>query len=81
VRNFVICTHPQIALDKSSQGEYRWMGHVACIREEGKCSRISWESQKEGYHSEDRGVDRRIGLEWILGRFIGAGGLDSSGSG
>jgi hypothetical protein len=26
-----------------------------------------WESTKEKDHSEDRGVDGRIGSEWILG--------------
>jgi hypothetical protein len=29
------------------------------------------ESQKERDHSEDRGVDGRMGSEWILGRLAG----------
>jgi hypothetical protein len=34
MRNFIICTHPQI-LGKSSQGErMRWAGHVARMGEE-----------------------------------------------
>jgi hypothetical protein len=32
-----------------------------------------WESPKKRDHSEDRGVDGRMGSEWILGRL--AGGL------
>jgi hypothetical protein len=27
-----------------------------------------WESPKERDHSEDRGVDEKMGSEWILGR-------------
>jgi hypothetical protein len=27
-----------------------------------------WESQKERDHLEDRGVDARMGSEWILGK-------------
>jgi hypothetical protein len=34
-----------------------------------KCARFWWESPKEREHSEDRGVDGRMGSEWILGRF------------
>jgi hypothetical protein len=33
------------------------------------------ESPKEGDHSEDQGVDGRMGSEWILGRLVG-GGVD-----
>jgi hypothetical protein len=36
---------------------------------------------KERDHSEDRGVDGRMGLEWILVRLAGEGGGDSPGSG
>jgi hypothetical protein len=32
-----------------------------------KCTRFLWESLKERDHSEDRGIDRRMGSEWILG--------------
>jgi hypothetical protein len=35
--------------------------------ENRKCTRFWWESQKERGHSKDRGVDGRMGLEWILG--------------
>jgi hypothetical protein len=30
-----------------------------------------WESSKEKDQLEDRGVDGRMGLEWILGRLFG----------
>jgi hypothetical protein len=29
---------------------------------------VRWESPKERDHSEDQGVDERMGSEWILGR-------------
>jgi hypothetical protein len=32
-------------------------------------------------HSEDQGVDWRMGSEWILGRLAEGCGLDSTGSG
>jgi hypothetical protein len=32
-------------------------------------------------HSEDQGVDGRMGSEWILDRLAGVCGLDSTGSG
>jgi hypothetical protein len=37
----------------------------------GKCTRFCCESQQEGDHLEDQGVDGRIGLENILGRLAG----------
>jgi hypothetical protein len=42
--------------------------------EEKKYTRFWWESLKERGHSEDQGVDGRMGSEWILGRL--AGGVD-----
>jgi hypothetical protein len=44
----------------------RWAGHVACTGEERKCTRFWWESLKERDHSEDQGVDGRMGSEWIM---------------
>jgi hypothetical protein len=44
----------------------------------GKCTRFWWESPTERDHSEDRGVDDRMGLEWILGRLAGAVYVGSS---
>jgi hypothetical protein len=34
----------------------------------GKCTGSWWESRKERDHLIDKGVDGRIGSEWILGR-------------
>jgi hypothetical protein len=41
------------------------------MRVEIELYRIWWESAREGDHSEDQGVDVRMGLEWILGRVAG----------
>jgi hypothetical protein len=50
----------------------RWAGHVACMGErERECTRFWWEGRKERDHLEDRGVDGRMGSEWILGRLAG----------
>jgi hypothetical protein len=46
-----------------------------------KCARFCWESPKERGHSEDRGIDGRLGPEWILGRLAGVCGVYSIGSG
>jgi hypothetical protein len=46
-----------------------------------KCKRSWWEYLKERDHSQDRGVDGRIGSELILGRLAGVYGVDSVGSG
>jgi hypothetical protein len=34
----------------------------------GMCTGFSWESYKERDHLKDKGVDGRMGSEWILGR-------------
>jgi hypothetical protein len=44
---------------------------VARMREERKCTRFCWEIQKERDHSEDQGVDGRMGSEWILRKLAG----------
>jgi hypothetical protein len=36
-----------------------------------KYTRFWWESPKERHHSEEQGVDERMGSEWILGRLAG----------
>jgi hypothetical protein len=48
----------------------RWVGmwHTGERRE--KCTRFWWESPKERDHPEDRGIDGRMGSEWILGRGV-----------
>jgi hypothetical protein len=47
---------------------------VARMGEERKVYKILLGKPKEIDHSEDQGVDWRMGLEWILGRL--AGGVD-----
>jgi hypothetical protein len=51
----------------------RWARHVALMGEERKCTGFWWKNPKEGDHSEDQGVEVRMGSEWILG--ILAGGV------
>jgi hypothetical protein len=36
-----------------------------------KCKGLWWESLRERDYSEDKGVDGRMGSEWILGRLAG----------
>jgi hypothetical protein len=49
----------------------RWARHVASMGEERKCARFKWKSPKKRDHSEDRGVDGRMGSGRILGRLAG----------
>jgi hypothetical protein len=49
-----------------------WTGHVARMGDEIKVYRFCWESPKERGHSEDQGVDGRMGSEWILGILSGS---------
>jgi hypothetical protein len=49
--------------------------------EDRKVYRFWWENQKERDHSEDQGVDERMGSEWILGRLAGGYRVDPVGSG
>jgi hypothetical protein len=46
-----------------------------------KCTRFWWESPKERDQSEGRGVDEKMGSEWILVRLAGWGRVDAVGSG
>jgi hypothetical protein len=56
VRNFVICTHPQISLGKSSQGEWGGRGMWHALERTEKCTTFWSESPKESDHLEDQGV-------------------------
>jgi hypothetical protein len=38
MRNFIICTHPQISLDKPMR--MRWAGHMARMGEERKVYKV-----------------------------------------
>jgi hypothetical protein len=51
----------------------RWAGHVARIGEERNVYKVLVGKPMERDHSEDRGVDWRIGSKWILGRLAGGG--------
>jgi hypothetical protein len=53
------------------------MWHARERREE--CTRFLWESPEEGDHSEDQGVDGRMGSEWILRKLFLGGVLDATG--
>jgi hypothetical protein len=46
-----------------------------------KCTRFWWEIQKERDHVEDRGVDWRMGSEWIIEWLVGGCRVDPVGSG
>jgi hypothetical protein len=37
----------------------------------GKCTGFWWRNQNERDHLEDRGIDGRMGSEWILRRLAG----------
>jgi hypothetical protein len=63
MRSFIICTHPQISLGRSGQGELGGQG-MWHARERRECTRFWWEIPKEKDHSEDQGVDERMGSEW-----------------
>jgi hypothetical protein len=45
----------------------RWVGHVTRKEEDRKRTGFLWESPKERNHLEDRGVNGKMGSEWILG--------------
>jgi hypothetical protein len=67
----ILCLSPDIIRQIKSK-RMKWAGHVARMGEErGKCTGFWWESPKEGDHSENQGVDGRMGSEWILGRLAG----------
>jgi hypothetical protein len=46
----------------------RWAGNVACMREEKKVYKVLVGKPEGRYHSEDQGVNGRMGSEWILRR-------------
>jgi hypothetical protein len=49
------------------------MGMIRSVRGRGEKSvqGFFWESLKEKHHLEDRGLDRRMGSEQILGGYFG----------
>jgi hypothetical protein len=67
------CTHNQISAGRSNQGELCGWGMWQAWERGETCTGFWWESPKEIYHLKDQGVDGRMGLDWILGRFGGGG--------
>jgi hypothetical protein len=63
---------PDIVRQIKSRG-MRWAGHVARMGEGRNVYRVLVGKPKERVHSEDRGVDGRMGLGWILRRLAGGG--------
>jgi hypothetical protein len=52
----------------------RWAGHVACIGQERKMYKVLVGKPEERDLLEDKGIDGRMGSEWILGRLGGVYG-------
>jgi hypothetical protein len=73
MRNFIICTHPQISLGKSRR--MRWAGHVARMGEERKVYKVL-AGKPEGRRPLGRPRRRwEDGIRMDL-REIGLGGVD-----
>jgi hypothetical protein len=69
--SFIICTHPQISLGRSNQGERGGWGMWHARERRENCTRFWWESSKERNHLKDQGLDGRMGSKRIFGRFAG----------
>jgi hypothetical protein len=74
-KNFIICTHPQILLGRSNQGKLGGQGIWHAWERGENCTSFWWEIPKEGDHTEDQGVDGRVGIRKDL-REIEWGGVD-----
>jgi hypothetical protein len=68
---FKICTHAQISLGRSCQDQRSGQSMWNAWESREKCTRFWWQSPEERDHSEDQGVNVRMGSEWILGRVAG----------
>jgi hypothetical protein len=71
------CSSDVIRVIKSRR--MRWVGHVAGMGESRGV--FWWGNLRETDHMEDPGVDERIILRWILGKWEEGQGLDLFGSG
>jgi hypothetical protein len=49
----------------------RWAEHAPRMGGGETCTGFWWENLKEKDHLEDKGVDRRMGSKWTLGRLVG----------
>jgi hypothetical protein len=72
--SFIICTHHQILLGRSNQGEWGGQGMWHEWERGETCTGLWWDSPKGKDHMEDEGVDGRVGSKWILGRLVGGWG-------
>jgi hypothetical protein len=59
----------------------RLVGHVAYMVQMRNAFKYWQEILKERNYSEDLDVDRKIIMEWFLGKWSGRCGMDSAGSG
>jgi hypothetical protein len=74
MRSFIICTHPQISLDISNQGEMRWAELMALVGEERKLYKVL-AGKREGKRPLER--PRSRWTDGIRMNFrVGAGGVD-----
>jgi hypothetical protein len=71
VRSFIICTHPQISLGRSSEEGWGGQSMWHAWERKEKCTWFWWESPRESDHSQDQDTDGRMGSKWILGRLVG----------
>jgi hypothetical protein len=72
--SFIICTHHQILLGRSNQGEWSGQGMWTAWERGETCIGFWWESPKEKDHLKDQGVDVRNGSKRTVGRLAGGGG-------
>jgi hypothetical protein len=75
VRNFIICTHPQISLGSSSQGECGGQGMWHAWERRENYTEFWWESQKERDRSGESRCRWEDGIRMGF-REIGLGGVD-----
>jgi hypothetical protein len=71
VGSFIICTHHEILLGRSNQGELGGWGIWHAWEREEACTGFWWESPKEKDHLKDQGIDGMMGSKWTLERWVG----------
>jgi hypothetical protein len=74
MKGFIICINPQKSLGRQSHGGCGERGLWHAWKKKEKCIFFDGgEVLRERNHWEDRGVDGRMGSEWILGSLAGWG--------